>query len=84
MRHAVSQTVFRTRRIRRRDVSGAARETPRAPHRTLNLAPYLALKFALTRAPGLKTISAERRAPSAERLLIILPVIILPVIILPV
>ena len=67
MRHAVSQTVFRTRRIRRRDVSGAARETPRAPHSALNLAPYLALKFALTRAPGIKTISAKRQAPSAKR-----------------
>ena len=57
MRREISMAAFRTRRIRRRDVSGAAHEAPRAPPRILKFAP----KFALTRAPGLKTTSAERR-----------------------
>ena len=63
MRREISMAAFRIFRIRRRDVSGAVREAARAPHRALNLAP----RFALTRAPGLKTISAKRQAPSAKR-----------------
>ena len=59
MRREISMAAFRTPRIRRRDVSGMAQEAPRALDRTL--------KFALTTVSGLKTMSAERRAPSAER-----------------
>ena len=55
MRREISMAAFRTPRIRRRDVSGAAHEAPRA------------LRFVLTTVSGLKTMSAKRQAPSAKR-----------------